>query len=156
MTEPITDFHGKYDFLSNFYISPFMYEGKEYRSVEHAYQAWKAASPEDAEKIRLAPTPGQAKKLGRSVSLAESAKTEYNRLVAMHKFLWAKFGNPDMVEKLLSTGDAELVEGNWWGDKFWGVCKGEGENYLGHALMAIRAALQDEKYGSKVVDTAPR
>lgn len=32
-------------------------------------------------------------------------------------------------------------EGNTWGDKFWGVCDGEGENHLGKLLMEVRAEL---------------
>lgn len=40
----------------------------------------------------------------------------------------AKFTqNPDLFKKLLDTSDAELVEGNTWEDKVWGVCNGEGE-----------------------------
>ena len=35
----------------------------------------------------------------------------------------------------------ELVEGNTWGDKVWGVCDGVGENNLGKTLMRIRDAL---------------
>jgi predicted NAD-dependent protein-ADP-ribosyltransferase YbiA (DUF1768 family) len=49
-----------------------------------------------------------------------------------------------MREMLLLTGDCELVEGNTWGDKFWGVCDGEGENHLGKLLMKIRAELAKE------------
>jgi len=39
---------------------------------------------------------------------------------------------------LLQTGDEELIEGNKWGDRFWGVCKGKGKNNLGKILMKIR------------------
>jgi len=35
------------------------------------------------------------------------------------------------ITKLLSTGNCEIQEGNYWGDTFWGVCKGKGENNLG-------------------------
>lgn len=40
------------------------------------------------------------------------------------------------------TGDAELIEGNNWGDTFWGVCNGRGENMLGKLLMEIRDYLR--------------
>ena len=36
----------------------------------------------------------------------------------------------------------ELVEGNYWGDTFWGICNGEGTNWLGILLMAERAYWQ--------------
>jgi predicted NAD-dependent protein-ADP-ribosyltransferase YbiA (DUF1768 family) len=48
----------------------------------------------------------------------------------------------ELADRLLATGDQELVEGNTWGDTFWGVCDGVGENWLGRLLMERRAALR--------------
>lgn len=33
-----------------------------------------------------------------------------------------------------------MKKGNYWGDKFWGVClkTGEGQNYLGRIIKLIR------------------
>lgn len=45
---------------------------------------------------------------------------------------------------LLATGNCHLVEGNNWGDYFWGSVNGHGENHLGRILMDIRAKLQFE------------
>ena len=57
----------------------------------------------------------------------------------------AKFTqNPGLLDKLLATGDAELVEGNTWGDQVWGVCDGVGENHLGKTLMRIRSELRNK------------
>lgn len=50
--------------------------------------------------------------------------------------------NADLRRRLLETGDAELVEGNTWGDRFWGVCDGEGENHLGRVLIKVRGELR--------------
>ena len=47
----------------------------------------------------------------------------------------------DLRKKLLATGDEELIEGNWWGDTFWGVCRGKGDNHLGKILMEVRSKL---------------
>ena len=44
-------------------------------------------------------------------------------------------------QKLIDTGDIELVEVNSWGDTFYGVCNGVGENHLGKLLMKIRKEL---------------
>ena len=52
-----------------------------------------------------------------------------------------KFLNPDLREKLVATGDAELIEGNHWNDTCWGVCKGIGQNNLGKILMEVRDML---------------
>ena len=56
----------------------------------------------------------------------------------MENGLRQKFKYPELREQLLSTGDQELVEGNWWRDFYWGVCNGVGDNNLGKLLMKIR------------------
>ena len=53
--------------------------------------------------------------------------------------LRAKFRSPLLRGWLRETGAEELVEGNYWGDTFWGVCRGEGENKLGKLLMQVRS-----------------
>ena len=42
----------------------------------------------------------------------------------------------------IHTGEAELIEGNDWGDITWGVCNGIGENKLGKILMKLRLTLR--------------
>lgn len=51
-----------------------------------------------------------------------------------------KFRDPLFRAQLIATGEEELVEGNRWNDKFWGVClmTGQGENWLGRLLMQVR------------------
>ena len=61
----IDKFEGDYAFLSNFFYSPITIEGKRYLTVENYFQSMKAANPGNAEEIRLAPTPGKSKRLGR-------------------------------------------------------------------------------------------
>jgi predicted NAD-dependent protein-ADP-ribosyltransferase YbiA (DUF1768 family) len=56
----------------------------------------------------------------------------------MEDILMRKFAHLELRGLLLATGDAHLEEGNWWGDYFWGVCKGKGENNLGKILMKVR------------------
>lgn len=58
--------------------------------------------------------------------------------------LFQKFSDEYFLEKLLATNDEELVFENSYGDTFLGVCEGEGENYLGTALMEIRSKKRDE------------
>ena len=55
------------------------------------------------------------------------------------------FQNEDLGQKLMNTGDAVLIEGNYWGDRYWGVCNGEGQNKLGKILMKIREELFEYK-----------
>lgn len=59
----------------------------------------------------------------------------------MEDLLRLKFSNREVANLLILTGDEELIEGNWWGDKFWGIYNGEGENHLGKLLMKIRGEL---------------
>ena len=56
----------------------------------------------------------------------------------MREVLACKFSEERMTNLLLSTGTQELVEGNAWNDRFWGVCKGVGQNHLGKLLMELR------------------
>lgn len=120
----IREFKGQYRFLSNFYMVPVEFEGEIYPSSEHAYMAAKTEVFAIRKQIAACATPAEAKKMGRRIKLRDGWET--------------------MKYKLLLTCDAELVEGNWWGDKIWGVClkTGEGQNLLGKALMQVRKEIQ--------------
>ena len=48
--------------------------------------------------------------------------------------------------------NARLVEGNKWGDQFWGMCRGYGLNRLGGILMQIRAELREGKTDDNETD----
>lgn len=134
-TPPITSFEGQYRFLSNFYLTPIPWGGLVYPSVEHAYQAQKCINPGDC-KLFLTGKPGQAKRLGKTIPMIPN--WDRVKVDVMRVMLVIKFANPDLKDLLLATGDAELIEGNDWGDRFWGVCEGQGLNTLGRLLMAVR------------------
>lgn len=53
-----------------------------------------------------------------------------------------KFSDDKLRSMLLATGEEYLVEGNTWGDKYWGVCGGIGLNHLGKLLMQVRDELE--------------
>jgi predicted NAD-dependent protein-ADP-ribosyltransferase YbiA (DUF1768 family) len=55
-----------------------------------------------------------------------------------------KFSDPELRAKLLATGDEFLVEGNHWGDTYWGVCNGKGRNMLGSLLMKVREEIKND------------
>jgi len=152
MTSPICSFTGRYEFLSNFYYSPiFLDVGvvdlREFATVEHYFQASKAVDPLEFEQIRRASTPGEAKRLGKFCTLRKD--WEKVKLEIMSYALTAKFQqHPDLREQLLGTGAALLVEGNTWGDRYWGSCKGKGENHLGRLLMCVRKEMSNmHEYG---------
>lgn len=64
------------------------------------------------------------------------------RVDVMRAVLAAKYSDPDLRARLVATGDAELVEENTWGDRFWGRSRGVGRNMLGRLLMELRDSLR--------------
>lgn len=137
MSNQISEFKGKYFFLSNFYKHPVEFEGLTYGSNEAAFQAAKCINNEDRKQfIKLIPR--DAKYLGRRVTLRKD--WESVKIDIMHQILLNKFSDPVLKSKLLATGDSLLVEGNTWGDRFWGfdIVNNVGENYLGKLLMQVR------------------
>lgn len=140
--QTINEFKGQYRFLSNFYMLPVEFEGVIYRSSEHAYMAAKTTDPDGRAYIASMPTPADAKREGRRIKLRDG--WDAMKYDVMLTILRSKFSSSAMQYKLLLTGDAELIEGNWWGDKIWGVClkTNQGQNLLGKALMQVRKELQ--------------
>ena len=140
--QAIREFKGQHRFLSNFYMVPVEFEGEYYPSSEHAYMAAKTLNPSIRKQIAACATPAEAKKMGRSIKLRDG--WDVMKYEVMLSILRAKFTGSAMQYKLLLTCNAELVEGNWWGDKVWGVClkTGEGQNLLGKALMQVRKEIQ--------------
>lgn len=140
---PITSFQGDFRFLSNFWAASVQYEGRWYGTVEHAYQAAKTEDLHERAKIQNAATASIAKHMGKYVPMRE--RWNDLRLGIMEDLVRQKFtGNPALRQKLIATDPAELIEGNSWNDRFWGVCRGSGENHLGKILMKVRAELLAE------------
>lgn len=135
---PITLFVGPYEFLSNFYPSPIYDRHRQsWSTVEHAFQGLKSLNPIQREWVRSALTPAEAKRRGRQVTLR--LDWEKIKLDVMHMLVRLKFEqHPPLALQLLATGDREIIEGNTWGDRFWGQYAGEGQNHLGRILMLVR------------------
>ena len=138
----IDSFMGEYRWLSNFHLCDIEYEGIVYPSTEHAYQAAKTLKPEKRlEFLKL--TCGGAKRRGGKLKLRPD--WESIKVKVMYDVLVSKFEDPYLAKLLMETYPKELVEGNTWGDRFWGVCEGEGLNTLGKLLMQIRDILLSER-----------
>jgi ribA/ribD-fused uncharacterized protein len=140
ISEEIKQFKGRYSFLSNFWYCPIYVEEDTitYRTVEHAYQAAKCVYTRDKVAILACEKPGEAKRMGRNVEIVSG--WEDMKLDVMLRLLRIKFAIPYLRKSLLATGDFKLIEGNYWGDTFWGVDlkTGKGENHLGELLMLVR------------------
>lgn len=139
-------FDGEFAFLSNFHPSMITVDGIEFPTVEHLFQAAKTVSLVEREKIAAAVTPGQAKRLGRNVILCDN--WEEIKDDVMLNALRLKFAILPLREKLLATGDEELIEGNTWHDNTWGNCSCDrcknikGQNKLGKLLMQVREEIR--------------
>ncbi len=145
-----------HDFLSNFHVAkPIAYDGQLWKTTEHAFQAMKTLSHAHRKRVRLAKGPGAAKGLGQRLAferygVAMVPDWESAKYRVMLDLLRIKFRQPTMRTLLLSTGTAELIEGNTWGDTCWGVeyyprqngRLGVGENHLGRQLMRVRGEVR--------------
>jgi len=137
LSKIIYRFSGKFRFLSNFYPCKIEYEGIQYPSVEHAYQASKTLDINIRKKIAGLKSAGEAKRVGRRVKLRDD--WERVKLSIMEDLVRIKFTtNNELKNKLISLKGYTLIEGNNWGDTFWGVCNGTGKNHLGRILMKVR------------------
>jgi len=132
----ISLFNGKYRFLSNFYPCTIEFEGITYPSTEHAYQAAKTTNDIIRKRMSHLHSPGEAKREGNKVTLRPDWEAVKDNI--MLTLLRIKFKIPELKTKLIDTGEEELIEGNYWGDRYWGVCGGTGKNMLGKLLMQVR------------------
>jgi len=135
-------FQGDYFFLSNFCnCGEFWWEFFPYRNAEAAFQSAKCQNDEDRNAFCHL-DPEEAKRMGRKVELRpdwEEIKDDIMAAVVHEKF----FQSESLARKLMATGDAELIEGNTWGDAYWGfdLHTMTGQNRLGKILMGVRDEL---------------
>lgn len=134
----IYSFQGEYRWLSNFWPCDILFDDRVYPSVENAYQA---AKVDEIYRYKISQMkPGEAKRFTRTVPTVLEWNDEY-KLRIMNAFLFQKFRG-ELAVKLIAT-DGLIIEGNTWGDTFWGMCKGKGENHLGRLIMKIRQELRE-------------
>jgi len=142
MPPVIAEFIGQYRWLSNFADIPggIVCEGIQYSTSEHAFQALKSESTFIRQQVAACKTPGEAKRFGRKLALRPEWRNPNFRIKTMYQVLLLKFSIESFRSKLLQTGNSLLIEGNTWGDCFWGVDlkTKQGHNHLGRLLMRIR------------------
>ncbi len=136
----ILEFRGPTRWLSNFHECLIVFEGWSYRSTEAAYQAhktemWEHRYPFVTMSPTLAMTTGRSRPVRPNW---DEMKFDVMYSINLDKFT----RHPELSQMLIATGDGRLIEGNTWGDIYWGVCDGIGQNNLGRILMLIRDRLQ--------------
>ena len=155
LNETTEGFRGEYFFLSNFYASPITveFEGESFTFAtgEHVFQGMKvraALRPDENEfmlrQLEHAQTPAKAKYWGRSLRI-DIKRWDAMAQKCMRRTLQLKFEqHPDLAQKLVATGQLQLVEYNDWHDQLWGKdsVTREEQNLLGKMLMQLREDLQ--------------
>lgn len=159
----ISSFRGKHAFLSNMVAVNIAQSGLTFPSVENAYmwekcrectieikgedkaeEFWEIGEITSWTQFCLLMPPNIVKKKSREVELRKDWGDV--KLHIMFKLLKLKFNQEPFKSKLLATDLENIVEGNFWGDKFWGVdlkvSPNEGENWLGRLLMDIRLKMR--------------
>ena len=143
---------------SNYYLAPFTDDkvtGGPFDTVEQYFQFMKSAHAGDmatAALIRVEAVPGRCRYLGRKVSHFDAQDWAIVARQVAERAIYLKFTqHPELKAFLAETDNAELVEASPT-DAIWGIGIGEadaptvprstwGTNWLGHALMRVRARL---------------
>ncbi len=144
-----------YGAFSNLHRRPIEFEGVEFATSEHAYQAGKARKPEVRDWVLSAPSPALVAMAAHGLYYWDIApgwsRTKFDR---MRGVLRAKFTqHEDLRNLLLGTGDARLVESATVDNevnRLWGEVNGEGRNMLGTLLMELREELRKEDGGQEL------
>ena len=156
---PVICFHNADEengYLSNWYPSAFTLKGIDFSSMEQ-YMMYRKAICFDDDKVtaQILATEDVAeiKALGRLVSGYDENLWNGVRQIVVYEGLLAKFyQNPELKERLKSTGSAVLAECAV-NDRIWGIglsmrdpdrfdrTKWKGQNLLGYALMMVREKL---------------
>lgn len=137
-----------YGVFSNLHRTPVVFEGREYPTAEHAYQAGKARKEDVREWILNAPNPALAAMAAHGLYtwdiVPNWSKIKFDR---MREVLRAKFAqHEDLQMLLLSTGNMRLVEAGKTDNvvnRTWGEVNGKGKNMLGILLMEVREELRE-------------
>lgn len=136
-----------YGVFSNLFRRSIIFEGREFPTAEHAYQAGKARKESVREWILSAPTPSLVAMAAHGLYTWDInpnwSRTKFDR---MREVLRAKFTqHEDLKMLLLSTGNARLVEAGRTDNlvnRTWGEVNGKGQNMLGVLLMEVREELR--------------
>jgi len=142
--------HGPLGYLASYSPHGFYKDGVYWKTVEHYYQAQKFKDENVRKMIIEATTPKEASKIGRDRNNVLRNDWEEVKNTVMYEAVLAKFeAHLDIAEKLLNTGNEEIVEAtvkeNYWG------CGPEkdGRNEFGKILCQVRETLRRKNYAEE-------
>jgi len=123
---------------------PFNLEQRSWPSVEHYFQAMKFNDEAYQERIRIADSPTQARKLGRTRLKRIRRNWKDVKAAYMTRAVYTKCRSyPDIARRLI-TNQNQLIENSLY-DYFWGCGRDRrGKNMYGQVLMNVRDKLRQE------------
>ena len=145
MDTQISEFTGKYEFLSNEFLAPVCFENQIYPSVAHAFQAARTSDTDLRSSI------AKCADFQALYTLCEEmdnpADWQKQRLFVMERLIRDKFRrNRELQRRLLETGSKALI--NTYTDAtvasnlFWGLVGPKGQNHVGNLLMKTRKDIE--------------
>ena len=128
--------------LSNFSAFAVEWEGHLWPTAEHAYQAASFDDPQIKNMIMSARSAHETRIIGQKNKALRRADWATDKERVMEELFRAKIAqHPYVKEKLLATGDREIIKNvpddSFWG---WGADK-KGENRMGKLWMKLREEL---------------
>lgn len=151
----IDKFEGEYAFLSNFYICPVHWETNDYTNAEAAFWSGKLSKPK-SRKVFTNMAPRSSRLKGKGIKKIRFDWEKKKDLI-MYQIVKDKFNrNEDLKEKLLATGNEELINNNLIHDNEYGNCLCEkckdieGQNKLGKILMKVRTEIREKEEKKKL------
>lgn len=111
--------------------------------MEHAYMSAKSDDPEWKLFCLTTEKPAEIKRRSHVIEL----RSDWDdiKIKVMRRCVTEKFTQEPFKTMLLETGTQYIQEGNWWGDRFWGVdlnvSPPVGKNMLGILIMEVRNSM---------------
>ena len=142
---------GEYGYLATYSNYGFFKDGVFWKTSEHYYQAQKFMDSDTKIRIQNAETPKIASTIGRDRKLNLRSDWEEVKQDVMFDAVYYKFKqNRDILQKLLDTGNARIVEATVK-ENYWGCGpNNDGQNNYGKIVMAVRSKLKTEYQGENL------
>jgi ribA/ribD-fused uncharacterized protein len=143
-TELICFYERPFYVFSNFSSFKVLYEGRDWMTSEHAYQASKFTTPSIVDEIANARSAHDALQIAKKHK--DNVIDNWNdiKVGVMERICEAKLKQHEYIQQLLlETGEREIVEDSHM-NSFWGWGEdGGGRNELGKIWMRLRTKLHD-------------
>ena len=137
---------GEFGYLATYSNYGFFKDGVFWKTSEHYYQAQKFMDSDTKIRIQNAETPKIASTIGRDRKLNLRSDWEEVKQDVMFDAVYYKFKqNKDILQKLLNTGDAKIIEATVK-ENYWGCGpNNDGQNNYGKILVKVRETLRTEQ-----------